>query len=83
MGGVFDKAKEKLEQLVGDAEDKVGEKLGHGDIEPARKRDQSSGEAEEVGHDLPDKPAEDEVSDHDEPVEGEVSDHGKPAEDEE
>jgi hypothetical protein len=82
MGGVFDKAKEKLEQLVGDAEDKVGEKLGHEDLPPARKHDESSGEAEGVGQDLLDKPAEDEVSDHDKAAEDEVSDD-KPAEDEE
>lgn len=61
--GIFDKAKDKAEQLIGEAEEKVGEMLGHEDLENAGKRDQSSGEAKEVGHDLGDKAPEDKFSD--------------------
>ncbi|MGH3985413.1 MAG: CsbD family protein, partial [Pseudonocardiaceae bacterium] len=53
----FEKAKDKAEQLIGKAEKKVGEMLGHEDLENAGERDQLAGEVEEAGHDLRDDSA--------------------------
>lgn len=53
----FEKAKGKAEQLIGKAEDKVGQMLGHDNLENAGERDQSAGEVEEAGHDLRDDTA--------------------------
>jgi uncharacterized protein YjbJ (UPF0337 family) len=55
--GVFDKAKDKAEQLVGDAKEKVGRGTDNEELENAGKRDQLSGEAKEAGHDLRDRAA--------------------------
>lgn len=55
--GVFDKAKDKAEQLVGEAKEKLGRETDNEDLENAGKRDQVSGEAKEAGHDLRDKAA--------------------------
>ena len=55
--GVFDKAKDKAEQLVGQAKEKLGQQTDNEDLENAGKRDQLSGEAKETGHDLRDKAA--------------------------
>jgi uncharacterized protein YjbJ (UPF0337 family) len=55
--GVFDKAKDKAEQLVGDAKERMGRATGNEEMEDAGKRDQLSGEAKETGHDLRDKAA--------------------------
>ncbi|MGH3837446.1 MAG: CsbD family protein [Pseudonocardiaceae bacterium] len=53
----FEKAKDKAEQLIGEAEKKVGQMLGLEDLENAGKRDLSSGEVKEAGHDLRDDQA--------------------------
>jgi uncharacterized protein YjbJ (UPF0337 family) len=55
--GVFDKAKDKAEQLVGGAKEKTGRATDNEDLENAGKRDQTAGEAKEAGHDLRDKAA--------------------------
>ncbi|GAA3995514.1 MULTISPECIES: CsbD family protein [Allokutzneria] len=54
---VFDKAKDKAEQLVGQAKEGLGKLTGNEDLENAGKRDQLSGEVKEAGHDLKDKAA--------------------------
>ena len=55
--GVFDKAKDKAEQLIGEAKEKIGQLTGNESLENAGKRDQLSGEAKETAHDLRDKAA--------------------------
>jgi uncharacterized protein YjbJ (UPF0337 family) len=55
--GVFDKAKDKAEQMVGEAKEKLGKGTDDEDLEAAGKRDQVSGEAKETGHDVRDKAA--------------------------
>jgi uncharacterized protein YjbJ (UPF0337 family) len=54
---MFDKAKDKAEQLVGKGKERVGEATDNEELEDAGKRDQLSGEAKEAGHDLRDKAA--------------------------
>jgi uncharacterized protein YjbJ (UPF0337 family) len=54
---VFDKAKDKAEQLTGKAKEKLGQGTDNEELENAGKRDQLSGEAKETGHDLRDKAA--------------------------
>ena len=54
---VFDKAKDKAEQVVGQAKEKFGQQTDNEEMENAGKRDQLSGEAKEQGHDLRDKAA--------------------------
>ena len=55
--GIFDKAKDKAEQLIGEAKEKIGQLTGNESVENAGKRDQLSGEVKEAGHDLRDKAA--------------------------
>ncbi|PPK65888.1 CsbD family protein [Actinokineospora auranticolor] len=55
--GVFDKVKDKAEQVVGEAKEKLGQATGNRDLENSGKADQVSGEAKETGHDLRDKAA--------------------------
>jgi uncharacterized protein YjbJ (UPF0337 family) len=55
--GILDKAKDKAEQLIGEAKEKIGQMTGNEALENAGKRDQLSGEAKEAGHDLRDKAA--------------------------
>lgn len=55
--GIFDKAKDKAEQLIGEAKEKIGQLTGNESLENAGKRDQLSGEVKEAGHDLRDKAA--------------------------
>jgi uncharacterized protein YjbJ (UPF0337 family) len=55
--GIFDKAKDKAEQLIGEAKEKIGQMTGNESLEDAGKRDQLSGETKEAGHDLRDKAA--------------------------
>ncbi|SHE70346.1 CsbD family protein [Streptoalloteichus hindustanus] len=57
MSSMFDKAKDKLEQVVGQAKEKIGEMTGNEDLRNSGKGDQLSGEAKETGHDLRDKAA--------------------------
>jgi uncharacterized protein YjbJ (UPF0337 family) len=54
---IFDKAKDKAEQLIGEAKEKVGQLTGNESLENAGKRDQLAGEAKETAHDLRDKAA--------------------------
>ncbi len=54
---MFDKAKDKAEQMVGEAKEKMGRATDNEELENAGKRDQLSGEAKETGHDLRDKAA--------------------------
>jgi uncharacterized protein YjbJ (UPF0337 family) len=69
--GILDKAKNKAEQLIGEAKEKIGQMTGNGSLEDAGKRDQLSGKVKEAGHDLRDKAAgvvddmKDKVSDDD------------------
>lgn len=55
--GVFDKAKDKAEQLVGEAKERIGHHTDNEELENAGKRDQLSGEAKEAGHDVRDRAA--------------------------
>jgi uncharacterized protein YjbJ (UPF0337 family) len=55
--GIFDKVKDKAEQLIGEAKEKIGQLTGNESLEDAGKRDQLSGEVKEAGHDLRDKAA--------------------------
>lgn len=55
--GILDKVKDKAEQLIGEAKEKIGQMTGNESVENAGKRDQLSGEAKETGHDLRDKAA--------------------------
>lgn len=55
--GIFDKARDKAEQLIGEAKEKIGQVTGNESLENAGKRDQLSGEIKETGHDLQDKAA--------------------------
>ncbi|WP_018683376.1 CsbD family protein [Actinokineospora enzanensis] len=54
---VFDKVKDKAEQLAGEAKEKLGRATGNEDLENSGKADQLHGEAKEAGHDLRDKAA--------------------------
>ncbi|MGH3751316.1 MAG: CsbD family protein [Pseudonocardiaceae bacterium] len=54
---IFDKVKDKAEQLIGEAKEKIGQMTGNESLENAGKRDQLSGEVKEAGHDLRDKAA--------------------------
>ncbi len=55
--GVFDKAKDKAEQLVGEAKERMGQATDNEELEDAGKRDRLSGETKEAGHDLRDRAA--------------------------
>ncbi|MEU4801278.1 CsbD family protein [Actinosynnema sp. NPDC023587] len=55
--GVFDQAKDKAEQLIGEAKEKLGQKTDNEDLEASGKKDQTVGEVKETGHDLRDKAA--------------------------
>ncbi len=54
---VFDKAKDKAEQLIGKAKENLGQGIDNEELTDAGKRDQLHGEAKETGHDLRDKAA--------------------------
>jgi len=55
--GMFDKAKDKAEQAVGTAKEKLGRATDNEEMEDAGRRDQLSGEVKETGHDIRDKAA--------------------------
>ena len=55
--GIFDKARDKAEQLIGGAKEKLGQMTGNESLENSGKSDQLSGEVKEAGHDLRDKAA--------------------------
>lgn len=55
--GILDKAKDKAEQLIGEAKEKIGQMTSNESLENAGKRDQLLGETKEAGHDLRDKVA--------------------------
>lgn len=54
---MLDKIKDKAEQLIGEAKEKIGQMTANESIENSGKRDQLSGEVKEAGHDLRDKAA--------------------------
>ncbi|GAA0509542.1 CsbD family protein [Saccharopolyspora subtropica] len=55
--GVFDKAKQRAEQLAGKAKEAVGRATGDEDLENAGKRDELEGKAKEAGQDVKDRAA--------------------------
>jgi uncharacterized protein YjbJ (UPF0337 family) len=52
---LFDKAKDKAEQAIGGAKEKLGDASGNDDMRDSGKADQTTGQAKEAGHDLRDK----------------------------
>lgn len=54
---VLDKVKDKAEQLIGEAKEKMGLLTGNKSLEDAGKRDQMTGQAKETAHNLGDKAA--------------------------
>jgi uncharacterized protein YjbJ (UPF0337 family) len=52
---MFDKAKDRAEQVIGQAKQKVGELTGNEPLQAEGQRDRMVGKAKEVGHDLLDK----------------------------
>ena len=52
---IFDKAKDKAQQAVGTAKEKLGEAIGNDDLRESGKADQAEGELKEAGHDLRDR----------------------------
>lgn len=54
---VFDKAKDKAEQVIGEVKEKLGQATDNKDLENSGKADQVSGHTKEAGHDLRDKAA--------------------------
>jgi uncharacterized protein YjbJ (UPF0337 family) len=52
---LMDKAKDKAEQAVGSAKEKLGGMTGNGDMQDSGKADQATGQAKEAGHGLRDK----------------------------
>jgi uncharacterized protein YjbJ (UPF0337 family) len=52
---MLDKAKDKAEQLVGQAKEKLGQATDNRDLEASGKADQTRGEVKEAGHDLRDR----------------------------
>ncbi|HEV7829080.1 MAG TPA: CsbD family protein [Pseudonocardiaceae bacterium] len=55
--GILDKIKDKAEQFIGEAREKIGQMTGNESLENAGTQDQLSGDAKKVGHDLRDKAA--------------------------
>ncbi|EWC62106.1 hypothetical protein UO65_2620 [Actinokineospora spheciospongiae] len=54
---IFDKAKDKAEQVVGEVKEKLGQATDNRDLENSGKKDQVTGQVKESGHDLRDKAA--------------------------
>jgi uncharacterized protein YjbJ (UPF0337 family) len=52
---MLDKAKDKAEQLVGQAKEKLGQATDNKDLENSGKADQTRGEVKEAGHDVRDR----------------------------
>jgi uncharacterized protein YjbJ (UPF0337 family) len=52
---LIDKAKDKAEQAIGTAKEKLGEVTGNEDMKNSGKADQTKGEVKEAGHDLRDQ----------------------------
>jgi uncharacterized protein YjbJ (UPF0337 family) len=51
----FDKLKDKAEQLLGKAKEKIGEQTGNPALQAEGKADQLAGETKETGHEIKDK----------------------------
>jgi len=49
---MFDKAKDRAEQVIGQAKQKVGELTGNERLQAEGQKDRLVGKAKEVGHDL-------------------------------
>lgn len=54
---IFDKAKDKAQQMMGTAKEKPGEATGNQNLKDSGKADETSGEAKETGHDVKDEAA--------------------------
>lgn len=54
---ILDKVKDKAEQLIGGAKEKIGQATGNESLEHSGQREQTVGEVKEAGHDLRDKAA--------------------------
>jgi uncharacterized protein YjbJ (UPF0337 family) len=54
---ILDKVKDKAEQLIGGAKEKIGQATGNESLEHSGQREQMMGEAKEAGHDLRDNAA--------------------------
>ncbi|MFI6032440.1 CsbD family protein [Amycolatopsis magusensis] len=54
---LVDKAKDKAQQAMGAAKEKLGHTTGNEDLKDSGKADQTKGEVKETGHDLRDKAA--------------------------
>jgi uncharacterized protein YjbJ (UPF0337 family) len=52
---MFDKAKDRAEQLIGEAKQKVGELTGNEHLQAEGQKEQIVGKAKAAGHDLLDK----------------------------
>ncbi|MGX7823514.1 CsbD family protein [Actinokineospora sp. 24-640] len=52
---MMDKAKDKAEQALGQAKEKMGKATDNEDMEASGKADQTRGEVKETGHDLRDR----------------------------
>jgi uncharacterized protein YjbJ (UPF0337 family) len=52
---LFDKAKDKAQQFMGGAKEKVGRATDNEELRDSGKADRTKGEAKEAGHDLRDK----------------------------
>lgn len=55
--GIFDKARERAEQLIGEAKEKFGQMTGNESLGNAGQREQLSGEVQGAGHELRDNVA--------------------------
>ncbi|MDA3630235.1 CsbD family protein [Saccharopolyspora oryzae] len=55
--GVFDKAKQQAEQLVGQAKEALGKATGNDEVKRAGQRDKIEGEVKETGQDIKDRAA--------------------------
>jgi uncharacterized protein YjbJ (UPF0337 family) len=51
----MDKAKDKAEQLIGEAKEKIGDLTGNESLKAEGQGDQAAGHVKEAGHDLGDK----------------------------
>ncbi|WP_410656031.1 CsbD family protein [Amycolatopsis sp. lyj-112] len=52
---VFDKAKDKAQQAMGAAKEKLGDKTDNEELANSGRADQTEGEVKEAGHDLRDR----------------------------
>jgi uncharacterized protein YjbJ (UPF0337 family) len=70
---ILDKVKDKAEQLIGGAKEKIGQATGNESLERSGQHEQTMGEVKEAGHDLRDKAA-DAIEDMKDKVKDEAKD---------